>query len=113
MDDNNVQNSLCITSMKQELSGPTEAHGPFISLLRSLLWGTVSNARIKSSTEPPLSRVSIHLSITCSSCSTVDLPLMKPNCFCDNSLFCIRCFIMVSLIMDFIVHNMHVRLIGR
>ena len=30
MDDNNVQNSLCITSMKQELSGPTEAHGPFI-----------------------------------------------------------------------------------
>ena len=32
MDDNNVQNSLCITSMKQELSGPTEAHGPFISL---------------------------------------------------------------------------------
>ena len=32
MDDNNVQNSLCITSMKQELSGPTEAHGPFILL---------------------------------------------------------------------------------
>ena len=32
MDDNNVQNSLCITSMKQELSGPTEAHGPFIIL---------------------------------------------------------------------------------
>ena len=31
MDDNNVQNSLCITSMKQELSGPTEAHGPFIT----------------------------------------------------------------------------------
>ena len=30
MDDNNVQNSLCITSMKEELSGPTEAHGPFI-----------------------------------------------------------------------------------
>ena len=32
MDDNNVQNSLCITSMKQELSGPTEAHGPFIDI---------------------------------------------------------------------------------
>ena len=30
MDDNNFQNSLCITSMKQKLSGPTEAHGPFI-----------------------------------------------------------------------------------
>ena len=30
MDDNNLQNSLCITSMKQKLSGPTEAHGPFI-----------------------------------------------------------------------------------
>ena len=33
MDDNNVQNSLCITSMKQELSGPTEAHGPFIHVV--------------------------------------------------------------------------------
>ena len=32
MDDNNFQNSLCITSMKQELSGPTEAHGPFIDI---------------------------------------------------------------------------------
>ena len=30
MDDNNFQSSLCITSMKQKLSGPTEAHGPFI-----------------------------------------------------------------------------------
>ena len=30
MEDNNLQNSLCITSMKQKLSGPTEAHGPFI-----------------------------------------------------------------------------------
>ena len=36
MDDNNVQNSLCITSMKQELSGPTEAHGPFIFLEKIL-----------------------------------------------------------------------------
>ena len=31
MDDNNFhKNSLCITSMKQQLSGPIEAHGPFI-----------------------------------------------------------------------------------
>ena len=30
MDDKNVQNSLCITSMKQKLSGPIEANGPFI-----------------------------------------------------------------------------------
>ena len=35
MDDNNVQNSLCITSMKQELSGPTEAPGPFIYICNS------------------------------------------------------------------------------
>ena len=33
MDDNNFQNSLCITSMKQKLSGPTEAHGPFIYIM--------------------------------------------------------------------------------
>ena len=33
MDDNNFQNSLCITSMKQKLSGPIEAHGPFIYIL--------------------------------------------------------------------------------
>ena len=33
MDDNFFQNSLCITSMKQKLSGPIEAHGPFIILL--------------------------------------------------------------------------------
>ena len=31
MDDNNFQNSLCITSMKQKVSGLIEAHGPFIS----------------------------------------------------------------------------------
>ena len=30
IDDNNFQNSLCITSIKQKLSGPIEAHGPFI-----------------------------------------------------------------------------------
>ena len=30
MDDEIFQNSLCITSMKQKLSGPIEAHGPFI-----------------------------------------------------------------------------------
>ena len=30
MDDKNVQSSLCITSMKQKLSGPIEAHEPFI-----------------------------------------------------------------------------------
>ena len=41
MDDNNVQNSLCITSMKQELSGPTEAHGPFI-LFQNKIPGLVS-----------------------------------------------------------------------
>ena len=38
MDDNNFQNSLCITSMKQKLSGPTEAHGPFISNLSGMWW---------------------------------------------------------------------------
>ena len=37
MDDNNVQNSLCIASMKQELSGPTEAHGPFIEILLDII----------------------------------------------------------------------------
>ena len=37
MDDNNFQNSLCITSMKQELSGPTEAHGPFIFIRKKML----------------------------------------------------------------------------
>ena len=36
MDDNNFQNSLCITSMKQKLSGPTEAHGPFIIIHQSI-----------------------------------------------------------------------------
>ena len=41
MDDNNVQNSLCITSMKQELSGPTEAHGPFIFHLEAIFSKTV------------------------------------------------------------------------
>ena len=30
MDDKIFQNSLYITSMKQKLSGPIEAHGPFI-----------------------------------------------------------------------------------
>ena len=30
MDDKIFQNSLCIISMKQKLSGPIEAHGPFI-----------------------------------------------------------------------------------
>ena len=33
MDDKIFQNSLCITSMKQKLSGPIEAHGPFIILV--------------------------------------------------------------------------------
>ena len=33
MDDNNFQNSLCITSIKQKLSGPIEAHGPFIIIM--------------------------------------------------------------------------------
>ena len=33
MDDNNFQSSLCITSMKQKLSGPIEAHRPFIGLV--------------------------------------------------------------------------------
>ena len=37
MDDKNVQNSLCITSMKQKLSGPIEAHGPFIYLCRGIV----------------------------------------------------------------------------
>ena len=32
MDDTNFQNSLYITSMKQKLSGPIEAHGPFIHI---------------------------------------------------------------------------------
>ena len=32
MDDKNFQNSLCITSMKQKLSGPIKAHGPFIDI---------------------------------------------------------------------------------
>ena len=31
MDDKNFQSSLCITSMKQKLSGPIESHGPFIT----------------------------------------------------------------------------------
>ena len=35
MDDTNFQNSLCITSMKQKLSGPIEAHGPFINIKKS------------------------------------------------------------------------------
>ena len=41
MDDNNVQNSLCITSVKQELSGPTEAHGPFIYVPPCMTGGTL------------------------------------------------------------------------
>ena len=40
IDDNNFQNSLCITSMKQKLSGPIEAHGPFIYLLINLFYIT-------------------------------------------------------------------------
>ena len=39
MDDNNFQDSLCITSMKQKLSGPTEAHGAFISCQHDQLVG--------------------------------------------------------------------------
>ena len=40
IDDNNFKNSLCITSMKQKLSGPIEAHGPFIvSPVRSTYGG--------------------------------------------------------------------------
>ena len=37
MDDNNFQNSLCNASMKQKLSGPIEAHGPFIGDVQNLL----------------------------------------------------------------------------
>ena len=43
MYDNNVQNSLCITSMKQELSGPTEAHGPLIQGRKGLNLPLFSN----------------------------------------------------------------------
>ena len=43
MDDNNFQNSLCITSMKQKLSGPTEAHGPFIQGRKGLNLPLFSN----------------------------------------------------------------------
>ena len=63
MDDNNVQNSLCITSMKQELSGPTEAHGPFIVMFWSLETYKYSRQTLYTSPPPPLSRGPTLLSI--------------------------------------------------
>ena len=52
MDDKFFQNSSCITSMKQKLSGPIEAHGPFI---------VVGNGRFPSKPEGTLCTLDVPL----------------------------------------------------
>ena len=69
MDDKNVQNSLCITSMKQKLSGPIEAHGPFIHIRVPMLFFGYSGGGggIDNQTGPillpsyPLTYINLHI----------------------------------------------------
>lgn len=60
-------------------------------LCKSLTWGTLPNAFMKSmyivSSVPPLPRISVHLSRTVMSCSVVDLPPRKLYCFITEFLF--------------------------
>ena len=66
------------------------------------------------STTPPVAIVSRHLSRYCSSCVTVDLPGMNPNCFLDKRFSMTRCYIMASFTkVSISLHTIDVRLIGR
>ena len=72
-----------------------------LSLSINVLWGTVSKAFMKSkyttSIDSPLSRALVHESITFNSWSTIERPLLKPNCCILNLLFLIICLTIWSL----------------
>ena len=62
---------------------------------------------------PPLSKISVHLSITLRSCRTVDRPLRNPNCLSDSIELSLIYARIASLIIDSrILQAMLVRLIG-
>ena len=87
-----------------------------------ILWirrrcGTLSKAFIKSqytaSSLPPWSMISVHMFRTCSNCSTVDLPVIKPNCCWLNRLFSTIWSITLSLIkFSRVLQMMLVKLTG-
>ena len=86
-------------------------------LCKSLSWGTLSKAFMKSqyiaSIVPPSSNILLHISRTCNICRVVDRAFMKPNCLSLYKLFAIICSCVASLMkLSMTLHSVGVKLTG-